>query len=103
MSVREIEIQFERVKELTEELGQTAEKIQKMASEQGRESVFALKAVWVSENADMFIKKEEKLLQEIQESAQSLTVISTDIQEKAGRLYEAEKWNCLMARARSYR
>lgn len=103
MSIREIEIQFGRMKELTEELTQTAEEIRKVAREQGSQSVSGLKAVWVSENADLFAKKEENLLQKIQESAQSLTVISADIKEKARQLYEAEKWNCLMARARSYR
>lgn len=103
MSVQEIEIQFSRTNELTEELAQTAEKIRKAAGGQGTQSVLGLKAVWISENADRFAKKEEILLQRIQEAAESLTVISADIKEKARQLYEAEKWNCLMARARSYR
>lgn len=103
MSIQEIEIQFDRMKELTEELTQTAEGIRKLAEEQGAESVSCLKAAWAGENAVVFAGKEETLLGKIQSSAQNLTVIAADIKEKARQLYEVEKWNCLVARARSYR
>lgn len=103
MSSEEIEIHFEQMRMLAEGLSQLGNEIQKLADIQGMDSVCRLKAAWISENADVFVGKEIRLMKQITETAMNLLRQSEDISRKARQIYDAEMMNCLMAKARSYR
>lgn len=103
MSSEEIEIHFEQMKALADRLSQIGNDIQKLADIQGMNTVCKLKAAWISENADVLIEKEIRLMKQILETAMNLLRQSEDISRKAKQIYDAEMMNCLMAKARSYR
>lgn len=103
MSSWEIEIHFDKMKELSDALAQTAVNLQKTADNRGTEAVSGIKAAWISENADIFAGKERKLIIQVSETAANLNSLSKEIEEKAKEIYHAELHNTLTARARSYR
>lgn len=98
----EIEIQFDRMKEMGESLKQTAENLRQLADTMGMETIAKTKAAWISENADTFAGKEIRLMEKVSGTAYELNKIAEEILEKADRLYELEGWNTLTARIRSY-
>lgn len=98
----EIEIQFDRMKEMGESLKQTAENLRQLADTMGMETIAKTKAAWISENADTFAGKEIRLMEKVSKTAYELNKIAEEILEKADRLYELEGWNTLTARIRSY-
>lgn len=98
----EIEIQFDRMKEMGESLKQTAENLRQLADTMGMETIAKTKAAWISENADTFAGKEIRLMEKVSGTAYELNKIAEEILENADRLYELEGWNTLTARIRSY-
>ena len=102
MSLTEIEIHFEKIKDLSGILETAAEEIKKLAEEDGMQTISAAKAAWISENADIFAGKEIKVMGRICETAGNLAKLSEDMRKQAQRLYEKENQNTLTARARTY-
>lgn len=102
MSSAEIEVQFEVLIKLGEELRQTAAFLRQLADRAGVETIAAVKAAWVSENADVFAEKELRVMEKIGETAQGLAEAAEEVLEKADRLWKAESGNTLTARIRSY-
>lgn len=103
MSQSEIEIHFDQMKSLSEELLKVADELKQMVDTEGMETVSKTKAAWISANADIFVGKEVKLFRGVEETAVNLKEISREIYDKAEKIYELEQWNTLTARARSYR
>lgn len=102
MPSTEIEIQFENMKRLGDILKQSAEQLRQLTDTMGMETIAKTKAAWISENADTFAGKEVKVMEKISKTAYELDEIAEEILHKANRLYEAESWNTLTARLRSY-
>lgn len=103
MSLTEIEIHFEQMKELSDSLSQTAVGLYGIADTAGIRAASQIKRAWISDNADAFARKEVRILEQIRESARRLEALSARIEEKAEQIYRLETWNTLTARARSYR
>lgn len=98
----QIEIHFEQMQELSGNILNIAEHLQDIATNEGMRVNANLKAAWIGENADIFVQKEVKLMNEISDIVQDLKNISGKIDEKAKLYYELEKINVLMANARIY-
>lgn len=103
MPQTEIEVHFDKMKELSEELSGIAEELEQTLGAGGMEIVSKTKSAWISTNADVFVGKEIKLFESVRETAVNFQNLSTEIYDKAKQIYESEQWNALMARARSYR
>ena len=103
MSLTEIEIHFERMKELSGSLTQTAAGLYGIVDTAGISAAAQIKAAWTGSNADAFARKEVRILEQIRESARRLEALSVQIEEKAEQIYRLETWNALTDRARSYR
>lgn len=103
MPQTEIEVHFEQMKELSEELLKIAEELNQTVDTAGMEIVSKTKAAWISENADTFVGKEVKLFERIGKTAMNFNDLSGEIYDKAKQIYELEQWNTLTAKARSYR
>ena len=102
MPQTEMEIHFNQMKELSEELQRAAENLKQAVDTGGMETVSETKAAWISDNADIFAGKEVRLFERIWETAMNLSEISTEIYEKARQIYELEQRNTLIARIRNY-
>lgn len=97
MANARLEINFQEMKRLSEELAQTAGKIQKESDDAGLKTLSAIKASWISPSADIFAGKEVKALERIGEIAMDLEKLSREIYDKAKLIYEMEQMNILMA------
>lgn len=97
-----IEMHFEKMQVLSGNILKIAEQLQDMAGNAGMYAATGLKTAWMGENADIFVKKEVKLMNEISDIALDLQNISGRIEEKARLCYELEKLNVLTANARIY-
>ncbi|MBD5500125.1 MAG: hypothetical protein HDR10_02810 [Lachnospiraceae bacterium] len=99
----EIEVHFDQMKALSEELLKIGEELRQTVDVEGMEIVSKTKSAWISVNADTFVGKEVKVFEKVSKTAMNFQDLSTEIYNKANQIYESEKWNALMARARSYR
>lgn len=97
MANARLEINFQEMKKLSEELSQTAGKIQKESDAAGLKTLSAIKASWISPSTDIFAGKEVKVLERIGEIAMDLDKLSREIYDKAKMIYEMEQMNILMA------
>lgn len=103
MSPSEIEIHFEQMKGLSDALAQTAAELHQMTDTMGMKTISDTKAAWISDNADIFARKEVKLMEQITETAGNLNALALNIKDKAEQIYNLEMWNTLTAKTRSYR
>lgn len=102
MSSSEIEIHFEQMNSLSEDLAQISAALQQLTDTAGMKTVSDTKAAWVSDNADIFAGKEVKLMEQIMETAGNLNDIALTLKKKAEQIYNLELWNTLTAKTRSY-
>ncbi|MBD5456250.1 MAG: hypothetical protein HDR23_07230 [Lachnospiraceae bacterium] len=102
MPQTEIEIHFSQMKGLSRELQDIAKNLRQTVDISGLETISRTKAAWISVHADDFVRKEGKLFEKIGETAANLNAISTEIFEKAEKIYKSEQQNTLAARIRSY-
>lgn len=96
MSKARIEVNFEELKRLSEELMQTAKRIKQEMDNTGMEIISATKVAWISPGADKFVGKEVKTLERIGEISMDLSTLSQDIYDKAKIIYEIERGNILL-------
>ncbi len=103
MSLQEIEVHFEKMQSIAGNLMQLAEKTAKLTNGQGTDMVISVRSIWKSENAHVFEKRAQNCLREVGKAAEEMKILSEDVKKKAEQIYQAEKWNMLTAKARSYR
>lgn len=103
MSQTEIDIHFEQMKLLSEELSQTAENLIKAVNTTGMEALSGTKASWISPNADIFAGKEIRLMERMEAASDNLKSLAGEVLKKAEQIYALEQRNALTARARRYR
>lgn len=96
MAKARLEINFQEVKRLSEELSETAGKVKKESDDTGLKTLSAVKASWISPNADIFAGKEVKVLTRIGEISMDLEKLSRDIYDRAKLIYEMEQRNILL-------
>lgn len=103
MSLQEIEVHFEKMQSIAGNLMQLAERTAKLADGQGADMGMSVRSMWVSENAYVFERRAQNCLREVKKAAEEMKILSEDVKKKAEQIYQAEKWNMLTAKARSYR
>ena len=91
-----LEINFQEMKKLSEELSETAGKVRQESDVAGLKTLSGVKASWISSGADIFAGKEVKVLERIGEISMDLDKLSRDIYDKAKLIYEMEQRNILL-------
>lgn len=103
METRErIEVNFAKTIQLAERLEEIARKMNGFVEGAYTESICNVKAVWQSEQADLFCKKGIQLHEKIFLSAEELFKIAGGIKSAAQNIYEAELAALLVAQMRGY-
>ena len=102
MSLAEIEVHFTEMTQISDEVAQLAENLQKIIGTEGMDTVNSVREAWVSDNAGFFIKKGLARMETLQKRGANLLELSADIQKRATQIYEAERWNELTAMTRRY-
>lgn len=102
MSLWKMMVNFEELREISEDLSRISGHMHDMAENHGLQMIGGVKAAWGGENADAFIAKEVKLLNRIYEAAEGFSEVAKQLEEKAEQIYALEKGNALTAQTRTY-
>ena len=96
MADARLEINFQEIKRLSEELSETAKKVKQESDDAGLKILSGVKASWISPCADIFAGKEVKVLERIGEISMELDELSRDVYDRAKLIYEMEQKNVLL-------
>lgn len=102
MFLAELEVHFQKMKQIGEQTDEVATDLQRILEEYGRWIAADTESVWEGEGASVFRTLWAKQLGRLEESVRLLKLLSADISQKANRIYEAEKRNEVRAVNRNY-
>lgn len=102
MSKAKIEMHFQEIKQLSDQVRDLAERMKKKVQEELMGAVTGTKQVWNSECADLLIGKEVRLCGQLLEEADELLRIAVQMEEQAEKMYRMEMINHLLAETRIY-
>lgn len=101
-SMYEINMDFERAKQQADNLDDVAKNIQKMLNNDFVPCMQGISRNWKGENAGKYIKKGEKLQENMKKSVDKLKKTAETIRTIAENTYKAEKAAYEAAMARTY-
>ena len=102
MTKAKIEMHFQEIKQLSDQVRDLAEEIKKNVQEKLMGAVTGTKQVWNSECADLLIGKEVRFCGQLLEEADELLRIAVQMEEQAEKMYRMEMINQLLAETRIY-
>ncbi len=102
MSLAEVEIHFREMSQISDDIAQIAEQLQKIIRGMGIDAVNGVKVAWESEGTDIFIGKAVKRLGVMEKRTGNLQELARDIQNRATQIYAVEVQNELRAITRRY-
>jgi len=102
MYLAEIEVHFQKMKQIGTQMEAVATFLQELTEEEGTQIATDVEKVWESESTGVFRKVWTLQLDKLEESVRSLKILSADVCQKANRFYEAEKRNEVRAVNRNY-
>lgn len=97
-----IEVQFNRLQELADQMQATAEQIRLLADEKMRRILLDTKMCWRGESADLFMEREVKLCTKLFGEADELKKVARMVEGYAKAMYCAEKCNETIGNLRTY-
>ena len=97
-----IEVQFNRLQELADQMQATAEQIRLLADEKMRRILLDTKTCWRGEGADLFMEREVKLCTKLFGEADELKKVARMVEGYAKAMYCAEKCNETIGNLRTY-
>ena len=95
-------VDFEKLREIGQELLQSAERVQMMADDCEGLVLRGVKLAWIGKNAETFVEKEVKHIRRLYDVGQSLDKSAKQLLEKAEQIYRLEQGNVLTAKTRTY-
>lgn len=102
MLTQAIEIRFQEMKELAEQMNTVSQTIRQIGEQKMLEQMEKTKPLWLSETADKFMGKEVRLGVQITAIADNLQKLASMIEKQAQWMYMAEKANEWIAEKRIY-
>lgn len=102
MSLWRMEVDFEEIKEIAQEVSQISEHVNYMAQEHGMLILGGIKNTWEGGNADDFGEKVRKYIERLCEVATDLQDVAGQLEKKAEQIYATEKGNITTAFTRTY-
>ena len=97
-----IEVQFNRLQELVDQMQTTADQIRLLADEKMRRILLDTKMCWRGESADLFMEREVKLCTKLFGEADELKKVARMVEGYAKAMYCAEKCNETIGNLRTY-
>lgn len=97
-----IEVQFNRLQELADQMQATADQIRLLADEKMRRILLDTKTCWRGESADLFVEREVKLCTKLFGEADELKKVARMVEGYAKAMYCAEKCNETIGNLRTY-
>lgn len=97
-----IEVQFNRLQELADQMQTTADRIRLLADEKMRRILLDTKTCWMGESADLFMEREVKLCTKLFGEADELKKVARMVEGYAKAMYCAEKCNETIGNLRTY-
>ena len=86
----EIRFDFRQANNQANDLDNVADRLEKLARNTMEASMRSLASAWKGQNATEFLSKEDRLQQDIQNTAAEIRGIASDIRIAAQRVYNAE-------------
>ena len=102
LSKAEIYFNFEKAKKQATELENVANRISRLASSDLNRTMQTISVNWKGDNASAYLKKGNKLEQEILDTAKALRRTASDIRQIAKNMYDAEMRALEIAQRRTY-
>ncbi len=102
MSPQKIEMYFTEIMQLSEQLCNLAIALKEKAQEELMQVVCENKSCWNSACEDILSGKEAGISTRIVAEADTLLVISGEMEEQAKKMYQIEMLNCQLAATRIY-
>lgn len=97
-----IEVQFNRLQELVDQIQTTADQIRLLADEKMSQILLDTKTCWRGESADLFMEREVKLCTKLFGEADELKKVARMVEGYAKAMYCAEKCNETIGNLRTY-
>ncbi len=97
-----IEVNFREAMKLSAQLEGLAEAMKILGEDTLMQNICAIKTVWNSESADLFLGKEVKLVSQLQEEAIQIKELAGDLAKCAQIMYQIEMGNQILAVTRLY-
>lgn len=97
-----MELSFDEIPEVAGQLTQIAEALRHIAEDYEVYGMKCVKEAWEGRGAEIYIKKERRLMEELGGSAARIKKISDILEENAKRIYGAEMQNVMTAKYRNY-
>ena len=97
-----IEVQFNRLQELTDQMQTTADQIRLLADEKICQLLLEPKLCWMGESADLFMEREVRLCIRLSGEADELKKVARMVEGYAKAMYCAEKCNEAIGNLRTY-
>lgn len=102
MPQNEILIHFEQTQHLLSQLIEDAQALIQETEQIGTQAQAVIKNGWMSEGADLAIRREENLIEEVRQSAMTIQSFAENVRQMLDRIHHAEQENVLLAQTRTY-
>mgnify|MGYP001024666911 FL=1 len=97
-----IEVQFNRLQELADQMQTTADQNRLLADEKICQLLLETKLCWMGESADLFMEREVRLCTRLSGEADELKKVARMVEGYAKAMYCAEKCNEAIGNLRTY-
>lgn len=97
-----IEVQFNQLQGIADQMQATADQIRLLADEKMCQILLDTKTCWTGESADRFMEREVKLCTRLSGEADELKKVACMVEGYAKAMYCAEKYNETIGNLRTY-